>query len=121
MELWVLLFNSPSGDQGIYTTHLESGEDIVLAFTQEDDALRYAGLLDAQDFTGAFAESISQQELEDICQDSGLGLSIIQPDELAIPPIRNVDKTDLQKAIESEFSPNSLEIEIMRRRLEGLI
>ena len=118
MKLWVLLFNTDSDHQGIYT-RLESGQDIVLAFTQEDDALRYAGLLEAQDFPSAVTESIDQQELEEICEDTGLGLTIIAKDGLAIPPIHNVEKTSLQRAIETELSPESLEI--MRRKLEDLL
>jgi hypothetical protein len=128
MKLWVLLFNADSDNQGIYT-RLEDGKNIVLAFTQEDDAIRYAMLLEAQDFPSAVTESIDEKELVEICDDTGLGLNIVQEDELVIPPVSNVEKTDwqaddsnqLDQIKDPDFSPESLEIEIMRRKLEGLI
>lgn len=137
MKVWVLLFNADRDNQGIYT-RLEGGKNIVLAFMHEDDAIRYAGLLEAQDFPSAIAESIDQKELTEICEDTGLGLNIIQEDELAIPPVTNIetdwqkDSTGRQLNRESDswdnFNPDSfdasaeaLEIEIMRRKLEGLI
>ncbi len=128
MKLWVLLFNADSDNQGIYT-RLEDGKNIVLAFIQEDDAIRYAMLLEAQDFPSAVTESIDEKELVEICDDTGLGLNIVQEDELVIPPVSNVEKTDwqaddsnqLDQIKDPDFSPESLEIEIMRRKLEGLI
>jgi len=128
MKLWVLLFNADSDNQGIYT-RLEDGKNIVLAFTQEDDAIRYAMLLEAQDFPSAVTESIDEKELVEICDDTGLGLNIVQEDELVIPPVSNVEKTDwqaddsnqLDQIKDPDFSPESLETEIMRRKLEGLI
>jgi hypothetical protein len=129
MRLWVLLFNADSDNQGIYT-RLEAGKNIVLAFVQEDDAIRYAGLLEAQDFPSAVTESIDERELTEICQDTGLGLNIVREDELVIPPTTNVDKTewdDFSEQIDNDddnnidMSPAALEIEIMRRKLEGLL
>ena len=127
MKVWVLLFNADSENQGIYT-RLEDGKNIVLAFIQEDDALRYAMLLEAQDFPSAVTESIDEKELVEICEDTGLGLNIIAEDELAIPPASNVEKTDWQEELdrldqhnEPEISVEALEIEIMRRKLEGLL
>ncbi len=130
MKLWVLLFNADSGNQGIYT-RFEGGRNIVLAFTQEDNAICYAGLLEAQDFPSAVTESIDERELTEICQGSGLELSIVRDNELAIPPDHNLEKTDWQEdeledfiddiPRNTEVSAEALEIEIMRRKLEGLL
>jgi Protein of unknown function (DUF3110) len=130
MKVWVLLFNADSENQGIYT-RLENDKNIVLAFIQEDDALRYAMLLEAQDFPSAVAESIDEKELMEICEDTGLDLNIIGEDELAIPPVSNVEKTDWQEDSSEQLNPfndvgrgisaEALEIEIMRRKLEGLL
>ena len=132
MKVWVLLFNADSENQGIYT-RLENDKNIVLAFMQEDDALRYAMLLEAQDFPSAVTESIDEKELMEICEDTGLELNIIGEDELAIPPVRNVEKTYWQEDSDHQsntfnglnssagISAEALEIEIMRRKLEGLL
>ena len=45
----MLLFDSGSEVEGIHTLEL-NGRTVVLMFEEEDDALRYAGLLAAQDF-----------------------------------------------------------------------
>ena len=49
MHVFVLLFNAGTDNEGIHT--IEIGDrNIVLMFEDEDDALRYAMLLEAQDF-----------------------------------------------------------------------
>ena len=48
----MLLFDSGSEVEGIHTLEL-NGRTVVLMFEEEDDALRYAGLLAAQDFPEA--------------------------------------------------------------------
>jgi len=126
MRLWVLLFNTGSDNQKIYT-RLEGGNNIVLAFAQEDDAIRYAGLLEAQDFPTAVIESIDQSELVEICDDTGLGLSIVGIEELVIPPIRNTEESEWQldqkppQPSQADLSFESFELEMMRRKLEGLL
>ncbi len=59
MVVYVLLFNARTENEGIHTLHLE-GQDIVLMFEHEDDAIRYALMLEAQDFPEATAEGMDQ-------------------------------------------------------------
>jgi hypothetical protein len=130
MQLWVLLFSTDPDNQGIYA-RWEGGKNIVLAFTDEDDATRYGIMLEAQDFLCPTPEPIDEQELKAFCQEAGYELSIISDSDLALPPEQNLPKTDWQpddqlEAVQTEPSnqvnENEIdEIEIMRRRLEGLL
>jgi len=118
MQLWVLLFSTDADNQGIYAQYIE-GINTVLSFESEDDATRYALLLEAQDFPFPVVEKIDEDELKEFCLDAGYDLGVVPEGELAIPPEKNVEQTDWQPD-GSNKEPES-EIEIMRRRLEGLL
>jgi hypothetical protein len=126
MQVWVLLFNANTDNEGIYTLEIE-GKNIIVAFEQEDDAIRYAGLLEAQDFLSPTVERIDKQDLEEFCRDAGYDLNIVPTDALLVPPERNVDKTDWSKDIDKDSLPeDEIEVEdpviaMMRRRLENLL
>lgn len=119
MQLWVLLFSSDADNQGIYAQSID-GRNTVLGFESEDDATRYAILLEAQDFPCPVVEKIDETELQEFCQEAGYELGIVPDGELAIPPETNVEVTDWQEDGQEVSQPDS-EIEIMRRRLEGLL
>ncbi len=126
MQVWVLLFNANTDNEGIYTLEIE-GNNIVVAFEQEDDAIRYAGLLEAQDFLSPTVESINSEDLEEFCQESNYDLNIVPTDALLVPPEKNVDKTDWDKERqkttepEEEIPVEDPVIAMMRRRLENLL
>jgi hypothetical protein len=137
MHVWVLLYNARTDNEGIYTLQIESN-NIIVAFEQEDDAIRYAGMLEAQDFLVLTVEDIDQQELEEFCKDANYDLNIVPTDALLVPPEKNVDKTDWSSDRETNQnkkqntdqnknqSEDEIEIEdpviaMMRRRLENLL
>jgi hypothetical protein len=133
MHVWVLLYNARTDNEGIYTLQIESN-NIIVAFEQEDDAIRYAGMLEAQDFLVLTVEDIDQQELEEFCQDANYDLNIVPTDALLVPPEKNVDKTDWSSDRETNQNKDQnknqpedeIEIEdpviaMMRRRLENLL
>ena len=49
MIIYVLLYQAGEDSEGIHSLELR-GETVVLMFEEKDDAERYAGLLEAQDF-----------------------------------------------------------------------
>jgi Protein of unknown function (DUF3110) len=97
----------------------------VLAFEEEDDAIRFAVLLEAQDFPEAAVEGIDQEELEEFCESSDLGLQYVSEGMLAVPPASNVDETDWQEegAVPraEEPEPAMADLDEIKRRLEGLL
>jgi hypothetical protein len=132
----VLLFDAGSDEEGIHSIEL-GGRTVVLLFEDADDAERYAGLLEAQDFPLPTVERISREEVELFCAQAGYEARFVpagflpQSDEdrlLIAPPPRNLDVDQWKEASvtaseEEEARPGSLdpELEAFRRRLEGLL
>lgn len=123
MRVFVLLFNAGTENEGIHT--LQVGENhTVLMFEEEDDALRFALQLEAQDFPMASVEAIAEEEVWEFCQGVGYDWRRIAAGELEVPPPNNVDQVLWQAEGPQETpetSPEAAEIEQFRRRLEGLL
>ncbi len=66
MHIFVLLYNSGTDKEGIHSIELK-GRTIVLMFEDKDDAIRYCGLLEAQDFPMPTVEMINIDEIRDFC------------------------------------------------------
>ena len=131
MQVWVLLFNANTDNEGIYTLEIE-GDNIIVAFEQEDDAIRYAGLLEAQDFLSPTVERIDKEDLEEFCRDANYDLNIVPTEALLVPPEKNVDNTSWDSDRDNTHNKNNFEpedeiavedpvIAMMRRRLENLL
>ena len=135
----VLLFDPGSDQEGIHSLEI-NGRTVVLLFEDPDDAERYAGLLEAQDFPVPCVERLDRQELELFCSEAGYEARFVpsgflpRSDEerlLIAPPERNMDVTDWKEQAERAAGrePASAgtsdaadaELEAFRRRLEGLL
>lgn len=112
MRVWVLLYNPRSENEGIYAQMI-GDQNVVIAFEDEDDAVRYSGYLEAQDFRAPVPEAIDKEEIKEFCESAGYEYYLVSAGELCVPPEQNVQQTDWQpdeKTVIEEF----------RRRLEGL-
>lgn len=110
MNVFVLLFRDDSGNEGIHTLSV-GDQNIVLMFEDEDDATRYALLLEAQDFMTPSVESIERQEIEDFCEGATYQAKLVpqgfvpesDADRLMIvPPASNLEQTDWEQGEEEE-------------------
>ena len=125
MNVFVLLFNTGTGNEGIHTLKLKDPDvedmhqDVVLAFEEEDDATRFALLLEAQDFPLPVVEAIARQEIEEFCRESGLKMQFVEKGTLAVPPEANVSETDWQE--EDDREAQESEFDRIRRQLENLL
>ena len=70
MRVYVLLFDAGSDSEGIHSLEI-AGRTVVLLFENPDDAERYAGLLEAQDFPVPSVESLDREDVELFCRDAG--------------------------------------------------
>ena len=138
MPVHVLLFDAGSDEEGIHSIEL-GGRTVVLLFEDAEDAERYAGLLEAQDFPMPTVERISREEVELFCAQAGYEARFVpagflpESDEdrlLIAPPPRNLDVDHWKEAgatasreEEAAAPSGSLdpELEAFRRRLEGLL
>ncbi len=123
MRVYVLLFNTGSENQGIHS--LKVGDrDIVLMFESEDDATRFALMLEAQDFPEPTVEEIEAAEIEAFCQNAGYEARHIPQGELITPPDSTVPKTDWHLSDEKANSSQTSAVDNLdevRRRLENLL
>lgn len=126
MRVFVLLFNARTENEGIHTIRVndpEQGEiDLILMFEVEEDATRFAGLLEAQDFPEATVESFDTEEIEEFCQNAGYDCVLISEGTLTMPPETNIEQTDWQP--EGSPAPSEMstsELDRIRRQLEGLL
>ena len=145
MSVHVLLFDSGSDQEGIHSLEL-NGRTVVLLFEDRDDAERYAGLLEAQDFPIPTVELLDREEMELFCSQAGYEARFVPSgflpesaeDRLFIaPPERNMDVANWQDSDDgSDAAPATNsggmttaepiesadpELEAFRRQLEGLL
>lgn len=76
-------------DQGAYAVANSKGDKLLLMFEEEDDAIRYAGLLEAEDFIPLSAVQVDPDGMIEMCEKTGYDYMIISSDELIIPPSSN--------------------------------
>ncbi len=126
MKVYILLYNSGSEEEGIHSIELK-GQTIVLMFEEKDDAERYCGLLEAQDFPKPTIELADIDEIKQFCSMSGYESRLVeknfipktQEDRLLItPPQKNldVDKWDPQFNNSDE-----IDIDVIKNNLEKLL
>lgn len=120
MRVFVLLFNPRTENEGIHTLRI-GDRNVVLMFESEDDASRYAMMLEAQDFAQPVPEAIDLEEIEEFCRSAGYDYKLISEGELALPPETNVEETDWQPDREEEPNLSDSELDRIRRQLEGLL
>ena len=135
MPVHVLLFDAGTDQEGIHSLEL-NGRTVVLLFEDSDDAERYAGLLEAQDFPVPTVEPLDREEMELFCGEAGYEARFVPAgflpqsaeDRLLIaPPERNMDVTNWQEQREQQEQQQAGEstpdptLEAFRRQLEGLL
>ena len=123
MNVYILLYNSGSDNEGIHSIELK-GRTIVLMFEDQEDAKRYCGLLEAQDFPLPSVESINIDEIRAFCKNCDYESKLVEKnfipktaeDRLLIsPPQKNLEIEDWSK------NNDSLDIESIKQNLEKLL
>lgn len=128
MRVYVLLFNAGTDNEGIHTIQM-GDRNTVLMFEDEEDATRFAVLLEAQDFPTPSVEGLEDEEIKEFCRGVNYDWQLVQAGELAVPPEKNVEQTDWQAETQPSVEPDSeedseyssAELDDIRRRLEGLL
>lgn len=127
MRVFVLLFNARTENEGIHTIRVGEHNKLLM-FESEDDATRFALMLEAQDFPTATVEAMDSEELEEFCASADYDWEIVPEGALAVPPETTVEELDWQKDnpkpdvnedVNQEMSDT--ELERIRRQFEGLL
>lgn len=132
MRVFVLIFNAGTDNEGIHSIRIRNTQGIeinqILLFELEDDATRYALMLEAQDFPVPTVEMMDADDVKEFCESSGYDWEIIPANsDLIIPPEINLEQTDWRPDSEIEDSNPSVpeiansDLDSIRRQLEGLL
>jgi Protein of unknown function (DUF3110) len=148
MRVFVLIFNAGTDNEGIHS--ILSGDpeaglpgarrNKIMMFESEDDATRFALMLEAQDFPTPTVEEMDAEEIKEFCKSAGFDWEIVPENSdvtKIMPPELNVEQTDWQpedktQDTDDSFHPNSpaaeteeeisnSELDRIRRKLEGLL
>ncbi|EKU97865.1 Protein of unknown function (DUF3110) [Leptolyngbya sp. PCC 7375] len=93
MRVYVVLFNARTENEGIHS--LKVGDrNIVLMFEAEDDAVRFGGLLEAQDFPPCSVEGFESEEIEEFCRGANYEAKHVETGTLVMPPEQNLETKD---------------------------
>ena len=83
--MYILSLAGKEGE-GAYAVTNDDGQKALYLFQQEDDATRYAGLLEANEETTLTGEEIADTLAVETCRTHKYKYVIITPDDIVIPP-----------------------------------
>ena len=124
MKIFVLLYNPNSNNEGIHSIEL-NGRTIVLMFEEKEDAERYVGLLEAQDFPTPSVESVNLEEIKEFCNRCEYETRMVTKDFvpktledrlLLTPPQKNLEVDKWQ-----DLKNNDDNLDDIRENLEKLL
>ena len=130
MLVHVLLYEAGTESEGIHSLELK-GKTVILMFQDRDDAERYCGLLEAQDFPTPSVEELTRVDIEAFCVEAGYEARFVEKgfiprnDEerlLISPPLSNleVDNWNNKENLNYDSSTND-QLEEIKKRLENLL
>lgn len=73
------------GDGAFAATTLDGGKALQI-FVDKDDAIRYAGLLEADDHPELTVKEIDEEIIIKTCESLGHRYCIVTPEEFVVPP-----------------------------------
>lgn len=76
-------------DQGAYSVTNQKGQQILYLFEEEDDALRFAMMLEEDDYPPLIVVEIEDDLIIKTCEVSGYEYAIITENDIVIPPEQN--------------------------------
>ena len=126
----VLLYDAGTENEGIHSLELK-GKTVILMFEDKDDAERYCGLLEAQDFPTPSVEILNKIDIEAFCVEAGYEARYVEKgfvprtDEerlMISPPHSNLEVGNWkdQEKIDNKLSTND-QLEDIKKRLENLL
>ena len=130
MLVHVLLYEAGTESEGIHSLELKDST-VILMFEDKDDAERYCGLLEAQDFPTPTVEELTRKDIETFCVEAGYEPRYVEKgfipstDEerlMISPPLSNLDVGNWNNQdFKNEQSPLNDQLEEIKKRLENLL
>ena len=73
-------------DEGAYSVRNEEGDHVLYLFEEEDDATRYAMLLEDQDYPEMHVIEVDPEMMIGVCESHGYDYTVITKNDIVIPP-----------------------------------
>ena len=77
--------------EGAYSVMDEDGEQILYLFEEEDDATRYAMMLEEEGYPEMHVIEIEDEIMLKTCEIHGYQYTVITPNDIVIPPETDYD------------------------------
>ena len=130
MLVHVLLYEAGTESEGIHSLELK-GATVILMFQDRDDAERYCGLLEAQDFPTPSVEQLTRVDIETFCVEAGYEARFVEKgfipntDEerlMISPPLSNLEvgNWNNQDNVNNKSVSND-QLDDIKKRLENLL
>ncbi len=130
MLVHVLLYEAGTESEGIHSLELK-GRTVILMFQDRDDAERYCGLLEAQDFPTPSVEELTRVDIESFCVEAGYEARFVEKgfipstDEerlMISPPLSNLEVGDWNNNENKNINSSSNDqLDEIKKRLENLL
>ena len=130
MLVHVLLYEAGTEREGIHSLELR-GTTVILMFQDRDDAERYCGLLEAQDFPTPSVEELTRVDIEAFCIEAGYEARFVEKgfipstDEerlMISPPLSNLEVGNWNNQDDiNDKSKSNEQLDDIKRRLENLL
>tara|TARA_B100000427_G_C14942426_1_gene348733 strand:- start:108 stop:377 length:270 start_codon:yes stop_codon:yes gene_type:complete len=78
-----------SETEGAYSVNTEDGEQVLYLFEDEDDAIRYALLLEEQNYPEMHVIEVDGKVVIKTCEMHDYRYSVITKNDIVIPPIEH--------------------------------
>ena len=88
--MFILTVSGKEGD-GAYSVTNDEGNEILYLFEDEDDAIRYALMLEDEGYPEMHVIEVEDEIMIKTCQVHGYNYTIITPNDIVIPPQTNHD------------------------------
>jgi hypothetical protein len=83
--MFILTINGKE-KEGAYSVTDDEGDQILYLFQEEDDAVRYAMMLEEDDYPEMHIIEIEDEVMLKTCEIHGYQYTVITPDDIVIPP-----------------------------------
>ena len=88
--MYILAVKDQESD-GAYSVTDDDGNQILYLFEDEDDAMRYALMLEDQDYPEMHGIEVDDGVMIKTCQVHGYNFTVITPNDIVIPPVNQHD------------------------------
>ncbi len=88
--MYILTINGKE-NEGAYSVQNDEGENVLYLFEQEDDAVRYAMMLEDSGSPKMHVIEVEDEVMIKTCESHDYNYAVITPNDIVVPPTVNHD------------------------------